>query len=121
MTDYDRAELVAAFDRDDAALSAAEKETLFRFARDDERVTFYTEQAGIGRRLIAHPKSTIDRLTVRIDNARRQISPSKYDNEVITGVGGSIPIGVLKIQKSGRDSGTHVDVVTDAVLKGAIP
>ena len=50
--------------REDPELTPQEKETTLRFAKDEDRVAIYTDEAGIGRRLLAHPSARIEGVTV---------------------------------------------------------
>ena len=54
-----------AFYSPDPDLSPSERETVFRFSREEDRVSFYTEEAGVGRRLAAHPASDDPRRSTR--------------------------------------------------------
>lgn len=116
---------IEAFGRDDPRLSPAEKETSIRFARDEDRVAIFTAEAGIGRRLLAHPAATIDALIV-IDGrrARPAIALDELDTEhprPVVGVRGELPIGALVIRRDPRKDSSHAEIVTRRVLEEVDP
>jgi len=89
--------LAEAFDADDPHLAPEEKETTIRFCRDEAVAHFYTEEAGLGRRLIAHPESVVEEVIVAEGATGR---PARGPGEVtasdhIVGVRGTLPIGAL--------------------------
>jgi len=112
-------QLVEAFTTEDPRLSPAEKETIFRFSKDRDRFVFDTTEAGLGRRLIAHPAVEIDRVTVRRrDGLRDGVDPRDVTEEDdIVGVRGSLPLGVLRIGSTAREASGHAHVVTHRVLE----
>lgn len=116
--DPDVAETVAAaFERDDPELTPAEKETTFRFARDQDRVRFHTDEHGIGRRLAAHPHSRIETAVIRNGPRRVRVGPESVDrDDSVVAVAGTIPVGALVIRGSPRRSTQHAEIVTDRVL-----
>jgi hypothetical protein len=115
--EVDTEALRSAFDRDDPTLSPAEKETTFRFARDEDRVTFYTTEAGVGRRLIAHPEAVLDGVVVRDGDARPTLPPEEVTaGEHVVGVGGTLPIGAFSIKSEPRKSDRHAPIVSERVL-----
>lgn len=116
-----RAVLLEAFGREDPELSAAERETVFRFARDREVVEFFTEERGIGRRLIAHPHSTISWVAVLEGERRKEISPNKFTSGEIVGVRGTLPIGVFMVKASPRNQSDHSAIVSRRVLEEVKP
>lgn len=115
----DRAQLVEAFDTEDPRLAPEEKETLLRFSKDRGRFIFDTTEAGLGRRLLAHPEADIDRVTVlREDGPRDGLAPHDVtDGDKIVGVRGTLPLGVLKIGSRGRKANGHASVVSHRVLE----
>jgi hypothetical protein len=116
--DVDVATLVDAFARDDPDLTPAEKETTLRFARDEGVASFYTEEAGIGRRLIAHPESVLDGVVIRDGSARPTKAPATVEpGDEVVGVRGTIPVGALAVKSSSRKSGEHAQVVSGRVLE----
>jgi hypothetical protein len=115
--EVDTETLRSAFDRDDPALSPAEKETTFRFARDEDRVAFYTTEAGLGRRLIAHPESVLDGVVVRDGDARPTLPPEEVgEGEHVVGVVGTLPVGAFSIKSGSRKSDEHATIVSGRVL-----
>lgn len=116
--EVDTAALLDAFKRDDPALTPEEKETTLRFSRDEDVATFFTAEAGIGRRLIAHPETVLDGVVIKDGNDR----PTKLPEEVgagehVVGVRGTIPVGALGVKSSSRKSDRHATVVSDRVLE----
>lgn len=116
--DTDTEALVDAFDRDDPELRPEEKETTLRFARDEDVAAFYTAEAGVGRRLIAHPESVLDGVVIKDGRAR----PTKALEEVergeqVVGVRGTIPVGALSVKSSSRKDTGHAAVVSKRVLE----
>ena len=107
--------------RDDPRLTPAEKETTLRFGRDEERVAIFTAEAGIGRRLLAHPEASIASVVVMGDGrARPSVGVDELDTEdprPIVGVRGELPIGALLISRDPRTTGTHADVITETVMR----
>jgi len=103
--------------RDDPDLHPFEKETTFRFSSPDERVEFYTTEASLIRRLVAHPESEIESVTVREGDLRptRDLDEVAEDDHVV-GLRGSLPIGVLLIKHAPRESAGHANVVTPQVF-----
>ena len=110
--------------REDPRLTAAEKETTIRFARDEDRAKIFTAEAGIGRRLLAHPAASIDAVVVIDgDRARPAVALDELDTEnprPIVSVRGSIPVGTLLVRREKRTTGGHANVITETVL-GEVP
>lgn len=115
----DRPQLVEAFTSEDPRLTPAEKETLLRFSKDRNRFVFDTTEAGLGRRLLAHPEVEIDRVTIlREDGLRDAVDPRDVtEQDDIVGVRGTLPLGVLKIASTARKATGHAHVVTHRVLE----
>jgi len=112
--------LIDAFERDDPALAPEEKETTLRFARDEDVAAFHTDEAGIGRRLIAHPETVLDGVVIRDGNVRRTRAPSEVEpGEEVVGVRGTIPVGALSIKSTARKSDRHATIVSERVLQEA--
>lgn len=111
---------VAAFEREDPKLTPPEKETALRFARDEERVTIYTAERGIGRRVLAHPAAAIDEVTIAEGRRKRPAVPLEEleEGDQVVAVRGTLPLGTVKVRERPRTSGGHADVVTKDVLKG---
>jgi hypothetical protein len=107
-------ELVDAVE-EDTALHSVEKETTMSFSKVDDRVSVYTEEAGLMRRLLRHPHFEIESL--RGTNGQR-IAPNDFEKGPITGVGGSLPITALVLQTSLRATSQHSAVIPEGVLRG---
>lgn len=104
---------------EDASLSPAEKETTFRFEKTEDIVTGYTAEAGLARRLLAHPHAAITAVTVPDGDARRSVEPKEHVGDTpIVGVRFRAPLGLFSIKSTPRQSGSHADLVTERVLEG---
>jgi hypothetical protein len=106
-------ELVDAVE-EDASLHSVEKETNLSFSKVDDRVSVYTEEAGLMRRLLQHPHFEVDSL--RGVNGQR-VAPRDFEDGSITGVDGGIPIESLVLQTSLRATSQHSAVVPEGVLR----
>jgi len=114
----DREALVESFKHSDPALTPAEKETVFRFARDEARLNFFSAERGVGRRLILHPDAVLDAVVVKSGDARPAKDPAAVQvGEDIVGVRGTLPIGALSVLSKPRKSDQHADIVSDRVLE----
>jgi hypothetical protein len=116
--EVDRKALVDAFARGDPKLAPEEKETTFGFARDEDRVRFFTAEAGVGRRLLSHPATVLDEVVVEGDAFKR---PARDPAEVsaddhVVGVRGTLPVGALQVKSRPRQSDQHSAIVSDRVL-----
>jgi len=116
----DPAQLVGAWRAEDPRLGPAEKETLMRFAKVDDRVVVDTTEAGIGRRVLAHPLAEIHRVTV-LDEDGEHAHPADpatvTAEDAVVGVRATLPLGVVTISSSARESDSHADIVSDRVLE----
>lgn len=102
--------------REDPDLAPVEKETNFGFAKCDEDVRVYTEEAGIARRLLKHPEFATVELRVNTDDAMgRRVSPDEWSGGSVTGVKGYLPIGALKVSARSRSTSGHASVVSKEV------
>ena len=110
--------LVDAWGHEDPELLPCEKETTIRFAKDEDVATIHTDEAGIGRRLLAHPHSTIEEVTIMADGVRRRVSPEEVppDPRVVS-LRCKLPVGALLIKRDVRSSGKHSKIVTKTVLQ----
>jgi len=116
--DVDRAALIDAFDADDPRLSPEEKETTLRFARDEDVAHFYTAEAGVGRRLIAHPEAVLDGVVVADGDARPTKPPAEVrPTEHVVGVRGTLPVGALLVKSRLRQTDRHAEIISDRVLE----
>jgi hypothetical protein len=102
--------------REDPRLTPQEKETTFRFAKDEDRVAIYTDEAGIGRRLLAHPSARIEGVTVVDEDVRPTVSVGEVNGRDIVAVRGRLPVGALKVGLTPRETSEHAPVVSDRVL-----
>ena len=114
----DAADVIDAFQYDDPELTPAEKETHFRFARDEDVIHFFAAEAGIGRRLVAHPESVVEEVVVEDGGARPAYDPEVLNgDEAVVAVRGVLPVGALSVKSSSRVSDTHADIVSDRVFQ----
>lgn len=95
--------------REDPALEPEEKECIIRSTKADDEMEVYTEIGSVMRRLLTHPEFI--RQEIRDLNGNR-LSPEEYTGETVTGVGGRIPVGCLKVGASSRSTSHHADVVS---------
>jgi hypothetical protein len=100
---------------EDASLHSVEKETTLNFTKVDDRVSIYTEEAGLMRRLLRHPHFEIESLR---GSKGKRIAPNDFEQGPITGVKGSLPIAALVLQTSLRANSQHSAVVPEGVLRG---
>lgn len=102
--------------REDPDLIPEEKETIFRWTRDQSRVHTYTESTALMSSLLLHPTFEVVELRVSDDDrfGVRQL-PSTYETGFVTGVEGWLDIGTLKILGSARNSERHSAVISDQV------
>lgn len=114
----DREALLDAFDTDDPKLRPEEKETTLAFARDEDRIRFFTAEAGVGRRLLAHPAAVLDEVVVEGEWDKRPArDPAEIsEGEHVVGVRGTLPVGALLIKSRLRQSEQHAAIVSDRVL-----
>lgn len=111
-------EIIDAWERGDPALQSAEKETTIRWAKPDDEAVIHTDEAGIGRRLVAHDHATVEEVTVLdADDTRQRKSPVEVDDEdEPVAIRCRLPIGGVTIGSSPRKTSQHADVVSDRVL-----
>lgn len=88
---------------EDGSLSPKEKETHFRWSKVDENVHVYSDVAGVINRLLHHPEF--------LETGRTEIQGQ------VVAIWGQLPLGVLSVSKSPRSSGSHADVVSQAVMR----
>jgi len=111
-TNADVADLV----REHPDLTPAEKETTIRFAKGDDRATVYTAEAGLTRRLLAHPNAEVEDVNVLENGGTRPVDLSEVSGRDIVGVRASVPVGALKVRVSSRSAPGHAEVVSEEVL-----
>lgn len=101
-----------------------EKETTVRFGKHDDRAIVHTDEAGLARRLLAHPRAALrfasveqhaDARTVETVAALRGLD----DGARVTAVDASVPVGVLKIRRAPRSTDHHAPVITEEVFPWA--
>jgi hypothetical protein len=103
---------------EDQKLTPDEKETVFRFAKDEDTVGIYTEEGGLMRRLIQHPKFRLESLrTVTKETWGKHVDPDDFNAGSITGVDGWAPVSVLSLKTSSRKTSQHAAIVPDRVLR----
>jgi hypothetical protein len=99
--------------QEDPTLTPEEKETVIRFTKAEDVAHIYTEEGGITRRLLRHPHFDLDEWRVVDDDVwGKRIGSNAYNGETVTGVGGRLPIGSLKVRASKRSTSGHADVVS---------
>lgn len=101
--------------KEDPQLKPIEKETSFRFAKCDDRVHVYSEEAGIIRRLMQHSEFEIKTFRITDEDVwGKRVEPHRFDGGTITGVEGYAPVGVLKFAARSRSTSGHAAVVSRA-------
>ena len=111
--------LVENWDREDPDLTPAEKETTFRFSKDDDLIHIHTDEAGLGRRLIQHPESIIDEVTTLVGGVKLRANPHEVPDDCeIVGLRCCLPIGALSVITTPRKSSQHSRVVSHRVQGG---
>jgi hypothetical protein len=102
--------------REDPNLTPAEKETTIRFAKDEERATVYSAEAGLTRRLLAHPETDTVGVVVADGDARREVDTDDVRGRSVVGCRVRLPVGALTVSLHARDASGHAEVVTDRAL-----
>jgi hypothetical protein len=102
--------------REDPDLLPVEKETTLRFAKQDDLASVYSAEAGLARRLLAHPHVRVDGVTVGEGAARRDVPPDEYTEGPIHGVRARVPAACLKIRASLRATTQHAPIISKTVL-----
>ena len=87
--------------KEDPDLSSMEKETVIRFANDEDKATVFSESNGIMRRLLQHPHA--------------DVTTERTVEGKTVAVRGEIPIDMLKITSTPRSSGSRSDIVSNNV------
>lgn len=97
MTDTDTAD--TDFDvAEDSGLTAGEKETIIRFANDEDDASVFSEEHGIMKRLLDHPEADVE-------------PDRRSDDGTVCAVRGAVPVDILKIGSTPRTTGSKSDVV----------
>jgi len=81
---------------EDPDLTPKEKETIIRFANDEDRLHIHSEQAAVIRWLLAHPEYREDRR--RVTNGQQHATT------------GTLPVGALSLKGQSRKSSRPSDV-----------
>lgn len=107
--------------RECSDLSPMEKETLFRFAKDEDIALVFTERNAMISRLLLHPEFEVLELRVCGSDDEhppfgRKVAPTAYDEGAVTGVEGIIPIGCLSVKQTSRSTNPVTNVVSPGVL-----
>jgi hypothetical protein len=104
--------------REDPQLSPVEKETTLRLGKQEDRVTLYTAERGIMRRLVQHPNADISTLNLRFeDGAGKNATPEEWDGEGwVVGLKATLPVAVLQIKSRPRKNTQHAEIVADRVI-----
>mgnify|MGYP007020454544 CR=1 FL=1 len=100
--------------REDPDLVPMEKETTFRFAKDQDRAQVFTAERGLTRRLLTHELFHTDAVLLADGSTVDSVDSLHATEDTIVGVRGTIPIGALKVKASTRaDKSGHARVVSD--------
>lgn len=113
------APLATVLDRveEDSGLTPGEKETSIGFAKPDDRARIFTAEAGLARRLLAHPASRVQTLNVLDEGGdRASTSPEDYDGQAIVGVTVTLPIGALLVKRHPRSTDQHAAIGSKQVF-----
>lgn len=99
-----------------------EKETTIRFGKHDDLARVHTDEAGIARRLLAHPRAALRSANVRHDRGARTVEAVEAlrglsDDARVTSVVASVPVSAIQIKSATRDSDHHAHVVARRVLR----
>ena len=99
----DRVELKPENVREDPDLSRVEKETILRFAKDQDRATLHTDNGALVRRAIRHPR-------VRIES-------HNVHEGAITSIRATLPIGLVSISGKPRKDSGQASVISPSSLR----
>jgi hypothetical protein len=102
--------------REDPDLAPEEKETTLRLGKRDDLAAVYTAEAGLARRLLAHPHVRVEGVTVADGAARRDVAPEETQRGRIVGVRARVPVGVVSVRSSPRATSQHAEIVSDRVF-----
>ena len=98
--------------REDPDLTPAEKETALRFAKDEDRATVFTAEAGLTRRLLAHAEFAVEEVVLADGSHAPHVEALDASEDAVVGVRGTLPVGCLKVRASSRSPGGHARMVT---------
>lgn len=79
--------------REDSDLFPAEKETIIRFAKDEDKAHVFTENGGIARRLHAHPDADVEVV--------------RWVDGHPVGATGTIPVNYIVVKGTPRNSASQ--------------
>jgi len=103
---------------EDPDLLPVEKETTIRLPKDRDTIRVFTAEAGLMRRLLAHPHADVQTLNTLEDGTRQTASIDEYAAGTIVGVVVDLPVGALQIKSSPRQTDQHAAIVSDRVFEG---
>lgn len=106
--------------RTDPELSPSERETSFQMVDADDRLSVYTENAGLMNRLLHHPAFDLKSIRVWDEDKHRfgaRVNPEDHSGEGITGIDGYLPIGALSVSSSPRSTDKKSRIVSGRVLE----
>lgn len=113
-----RLELARENVRENRELDPSEKETTIRFGKRDDVARVFTAEAGIARRVLAHPESDVAHMNVSDDDGgTRRMELSEYDGGPVVSVAADVPVGALQIKSSARKNDQHAAIVSHRVLE----
>ena len=98
---------------EDADLLSAEKETTITFAKDDDRARVFTAEAGLMRRLLAHPDAEVSAYALEGGNT----TPDEWGGETIVGVTSTLPLRYLSVLSEGRSNDQHARIISRRVVR----
>lgn len=108
----------------DTSLTRAERETTLRFAEREPTAQFYTAERGLMNRILAHPAAAVDHVNVLDEPGSTHAEPlplAEYDGGPVVGVEATLPVGLLKIQKTPRSTTEHATIISKTVLETTRP
>jgi hypothetical protein len=102
---------------EDDELLPAEKETNIHFGKHDDRALIRTDEAGLTRRLLAHPRTTLRYATVRDGTGARAVESVEAlrglsDGAAVVGAAVEADLGLIKVGLTPRESDQHALVVS---------
>lgn len=102
---------------EDDELLPREKETTISFGKHDDRALIRTDEAGLTRRLLAHPRTTLRYATVRDGTGARSVESVEAlrglsDDAAVVGAAVEADLGLLKVGLTPRESDQHALVVS---------
>lgn len=102
---------------EDDDLLPQEKETTIRMARDQTEITVFSAEGSVSKRLLAHPEFEIDHIRQKTSDSKVDIDAEDLAEEFdgrrrTVAVQGTMPVGVLTIKSSSRQSTGHAPVVS---------